>query len=49
MKIDQVDILACDLYKLKNKIQSAYFDKIRKLINMGNYQGAKELINRIKN
>jgi hypothetical protein len=45
---DKADILSGKLYKLKGKIQDAYFDKIRKWINMGNYQEAEELINRIK-
>lgn len=47
-EIDKADILSGKLYKLKGKIQDAYFDKIRKWINMGNYQEAEELINRIK-
>jgi len=47
-EIDKADILSGKLYKLKGKIQDTYFDKIRKWINMGNYQEAEELINRIK-
>ena len=47
-KIDKADILSGELYKLKGKIQDAFFDKIRFWINMGNYQEAEELINRVK-
>lgn len=46
--IDKADILSGELYKLKGKIQDAFFDKIRFWINMGNYQEAEELINRVK-
>ena len=47
-KIDKVDILSRELYKLKGKIQPAFFDKIRKFINMGSLEDAEYLLNRVK-
>jgi len=46
--IDKVDILSAELYKLKDKIQPAFFDKIRKFINMGSLEDAEYLLNRVK-
>ena len=47
-EIGKADILSRDLYKLKGKIQDAYFTKIRKFINMGSYEDAEYLLNRVK-
>ena len=47
-EIDKADILSGELYKLKGKIQDAFFDKIRKFINMGSYEDAEYLLNRVK-
>jgi hypothetical protein len=47
-EIGKADILSRDLYKLKGKIQDAYFAKIRKFINMGSYEDAEYLLNRVK-
>jgi thioredoxin-like negative regulator of GroEL len=47
-EIGKADILSGELYKLKGKIQDAYFDKIRKFINMGSYEDAEYLLNRVK-
>ena len=47
-EIGKADILSGELYKLKGKIQDAFFDKIRKFINMGNYEDAEYLLNRVK-
>ena len=47
-EIDKADILSGELYKLKGKIQDAYFAKIRKFINMGSYEDAEYLLNRVK-
>jgi hypothetical protein len=46
--IDKADILSRDLYILKDKIQPAFFDKIRKFINMGSLEDAEYLLNRVK-
>lgn len=47
-EIGKADILSGELYKLKGKIQDAFFDKIRKFINMGSYEDAEYLLNRVK-
>ena len=47
-EIGKADILSGELYKLKGKIQDAYFAKIRKFINMGSYEDAEYLLNRVK-
>ena len=47
-EIGKADILSRDLYKLKDKIQPAFFDKIRKFINMGSLSDAEYLLNRVK-
>jgi hypothetical protein len=47
-EISKADILSGELYKLKGKIQDAYFAKIRKFINMGSYEDAEYLLNRVK-
>ena len=47
-KIDKEDILSAELFKLKNKIQPAFFNNIRKLINSGNLEKAEEYLNRVK-
>ena len=47
-EIGKADILSGELYKLKGKIQNAFFDKIRKFINMGSYEDAEYLLNRVK-
>jgi hypothetical protein len=47
-EIGKADILSGELYKLKDKIQDAFFDKIRKFINMGSYEDAEYLLNRVK-
>jgi len=47
-EIGKADILSGELYKLKGKIQDAYFSKIRKFINMGSYEDAEYLLNRVK-
>jgi hypothetical protein len=47
-EIGKADILSGELYKLKGKIQDAFFDKIRKFINMGSYDDAEYLLNRVK-
>jgi len=46
-KVEKVDILSGKLYKLKNKIQPAFYNKIRTLINAGNLSRAEELLNRV--
>lgn len=46
-KVEKVDILSGKLYKLKNKIQPAFYDKIRKLINAKDLSGAEKLLNRV--
>jgi len=46
--IGKDEILSGELYKLKGKIQDAYFAKIRKFINMGSYEDAEYLLNRVK-
>ena len=46
--IGKDEILSGELYKLKGKIQDAFFDKIRKFINMGSYEDAEYLLNRVK-
>lgn len=47
-EITDVDILSRDLYKLKGKVQSAFYDKVRSLINSGDLAKAKEFLSRIK-
>jgi hypothetical protein len=47
-EVGKADILSGELYKLKGKIQDAFFDKIRKFINMGSYEDAEYLLNRVK-
>ena len=47
-EITDVDILSRDLYKLKDKVQPAFYDKIRSLINSGDLAKAKEFLSRIK-
>lgn len=46
-KVEKIDILSAKLYKLKNKIQPAFYDKIRKLINAKDLSGAEKLLNRV--
>jgi hypothetical protein len=45
---DYSEELSLRLYKLKGKIQDAYFAKIRKFINMGSYEDAEYLLNRVE-
>jgi hypothetical protein len=46
--ISKAELLSRDLYKLKGKVQSAFYDKVRSLINSGDVAKAEELLNRIK-
>jgi hypothetical protein len=58
-KVEKVDILSGKLYKLKNKIQPAFYNKIRTLINavnsedlsraekLSSLEKAEELLNRV--
>lgn len=46
--ISKAELLSRDLYKLKGKVQSAFYDKVRSLINSGDVSKAEELLNRIK-
>lgn len=46
-KVEKVDILSAKLFKLKDKVQSAFYDKVRSLINSGDLAKAEEFLNRI--
>lgn len=47
-KVEKVDILSAKLFKLKDKIQPAFYDKVRSLINSGDLAKAEEFLGRIK-
>ena len=46
-KVEKVDILSAKLFKLKDKIQPAFYDKVRSFINSGDLAKAEEFLNRI--
>lgn len=46
-KVEKVDILSAKLFKLKDKVQPAFYDKVRSLINSGDLAKAEEFLNRI--
>ncbi len=46
-KVEKVDILSANLFKLKDKVQPAFYDKVRSLINSGDLAKAEEFLNRI--
>jgi hypothetical protein len=47
-KVEKVDILSAKLFKLKDKMQPAFYDKVRSLINSGDLAKAEEFLSRIK-
>jgi hypothetical protein len=47
-KVEKVDILSAKLFKLKDKIQPAFYDKVRSLINKGDLAKAEEFLDRIQ-
>jgi hypothetical protein len=44
---EKIDALSAQLYKLKDKIQPAFYDKVRSLINSGDLAKAEEFLNRV--
>lgn len=46
--VGKVDILSRDLYKLKDKVSPAFYNKVRSLINKNDLAKAEEFLNRIK-
>lgn len=44
---EKVDALSAQLYKLKDKIQPAFYDKVRSLINKGDLATAEKFLNRV--
>jgi len=47
-EISKDEILAARLYKIKNHVQPAFFQKIRMMINNGNLEKAEEFISRME-
>lgn len=44
---EKIDALSAQLYKLKDKIQPAFYDKVRSLINKGDLATAEKFLNRV--
>mgnify|MGYP000977315902 CR=1 FL=1 len=46
-KIEKVDVLSAKLFKLKNKLSPAFYDRVRAFINKGDLAKAEEFLNRV--
>ena len=46
-KVEKVDILSANLFKLKNKLSPSFYDRVRSLINNGDLAKAEEFLNRV--
>ena len=44
---ERIDALSAQLYKLKDKIQPAFYDRVRSLINSGDLATAEKFLNRV--